>query len=67
MQPEASDAIRIADDHLAGASPKRRKELALDIHQAIMNHAGRIAFEIVTETIEKQKLAALSTTEAGGK
>ena len=43
MLPEATEAIKIADEHLAGESVERRKALAVDIQQAIIRHAGRIA------------------------
>lgn len=43
MLPEAAEAINIADEHLAGKSVERRKALAIDIQQAIIRHAGRIA------------------------
>lgn len=43
MLPEAAEAIRIADKHLADATVEQRKALAIDIQQAIIRHAGRIA------------------------
>jgi hypothetical protein len=53
MSPEAADAIRIADKHLAGRSIDRRKALALDIQKAIIRHAGIIAVEAIAEAVEK--------------
>jgi hypothetical protein len=48
MLPEAATAIRIADKHLAGQPAARRMELALDIQEAIIRHAG----EIVADTVD---------------
>ena len=47
MLPEAAEAIKIADKHLAGKSVERRKALAVDIQQAIIRHAGRIAEDAI--------------------
>lgn len=51
MEPEAAEAIRIADKHLAGASAERRKALALEIQQAIIRHAGQIAQDAITTAV----------------
>jgi hypothetical protein len=56
MLPEAATAIRIADKHLAGQPAARRKELALDIQEAIVRHAGQIVAETVDAGI---RLASL--------
>jgi hypothetical protein len=53
MNPEAADAIRIADKHLAGASIARRKALADDIMIAIVKHAGSIADDVLIEALAK--------------
>lgn len=47
MNPEAAEAIRIADKHLAGQSAERRKALALDIQNAILRYAGEIATDVI--------------------
>jgi hypothetical protein len=47
MEPEAAEAIRIADKHLYGESIARRKALALDIQAAISKHASVIAMDAV--------------------
>lgn len=47
MNPEAAEAIRIADKHLAGASIERRKALAQEIVQAINRHAELIAIDAI--------------------
>jgi acyl-CoA reductase-like NAD-dependent aldehyde dehydrogenase len=52
MNPEAAEAIRIADKHLAGRPPHERRALALDIIQAINRYAGIIAAEVVSEGIK---------------
>ena len=49
MLPEAEEAIKIADEHLAGKSVERRKALALDIQQAIIRHAGHIAEDAISK------------------
>ena len=49
MLPEAAEAVKIADEHLAGKSVERRKALALDIQQAIILHAGRIAEDAISK------------------
>jgi hypothetical protein len=51
MLPEAATAIRIADKHLAGQPAARRMELALDIQEAIVRHAGQIVAETIDEGI----------------
>jgi hypothetical protein len=51
MTPEAAEAIRIADKHLAGKSIDRRKALALDIQDAIIRHAGVIASECIAVAV----------------
>jgi len=53
MNPEAAEAIRIADKHLAGESVERRKALALEIQEAIVRHAGTIASEEITRAFAK--------------
>lgn len=58
MEPEAAEAIRIADKHLAGKPAKMRLALAQDIQQAIMRHAGVIAQEELDrafETVRKRE------------
>ncbi len=50
MLPEAAEAVKIADEHLAGESVERRKALAADIQQAIMRHAGGIAEAAISKT-----------------
>jgi hypothetical protein len=55
MEPESVEAIRIADKHLAGESIERRKALALEIQEAIMRHAGKIACDAITEAFAKQR------------
>ena len=47
MNPEAAEAVRIADKHLAGESIERRKALAHEIAQAIISHAERIALDAI--------------------
>lgn len=47
MEPEAADAIRIADKHLAGASVDRRKALAKEIIEAINRYAQIIALDAI--------------------
>lgn len=51
MSPEAAEAIRIADKHLADYPAERRKALALDIQEAIIRCAGDIANEAITTAI----------------
>lgn len=55
MNPEAAEAIRIADKHLPGASAERRKALALDIQEAIIRHAGDIARESICRAFAKAR------------
>lgn len=47
MTPEAAEAVRIADKHLAGESIERRKALAHEILEAIVNHAEAIAIAAI--------------------
>lgn len=47
MNPEVTEAIRIADKHLRGFSVDRRKALANEIVQAIIRHAEVIALEAI--------------------
>lgn len=54
MNPEAADAIRIADKHLAGESIERRKALAVDIQMAIMRHAEAIATDAIRRSTGKR-------------
>ena len=49
MLPEAAEAITIADAHLRGKSAEQRKGLAIDIQQAIIRHAGRIAKDAISK------------------
>lgn len=60
MNPEAAEAIRIADKHLAGAPVERRKALALDIQEAIIRHAVSIATSAITEAFAKARTTALT-------
>jgi len=60
MDPEATEAIRIADKHLAGESADRRKALALDIQQAIIRHAGTIANDAISKAFDKARISARS-------
>lgn len=53
MNPEAADAIRIADKHLAGESCARREALAKDIVLAIMRHAGSIADDVLIQALAR--------------
>lgn len=53
MNPEAADAIRIADKHLAGHSTHRREALAKDIMEAIVRHAGAIADDVLIQALAK--------------
>ena len=53
MNPEVAESIRIADKHLAGESVERRKALALEINDAIISHAGRIAADVILEAAGK--------------
>lgn len=55
MLPEAAAAIEIADRHLVGKPARKRMNLAVDIQQAIMKHAGRIAEEAIAVAIAKTK------------
>lgn len=51
MNPEAADAIRIADKHLAGEPAERREALAKDIMLAIVRHAGSIATDAIAQAV----------------
>ena len=51
MNPEAAEAIRLADKHLAGESVERRKALALDIHEAIVRCAALVAEDCIREAL----------------
>lgn len=53
MNPEAADAIRIADKHLAGQPIARREALAKDIVLAIVRHAGGIADDVLIQALAK--------------
>lgn len=55
MNPEAVDAIRIADKHLAGEPPSRREALAKDIMAAIVRHAESIAVEAIRTATARVK------------
>jgi hypothetical protein len=66
MLPEASEAIRIAEEHLAGHSIEKRKALALDIHEAIIRHAGRIANDAISNAFDKAKNKTLRAAAASG-
>lgn len=55
MEPEAAEAIRIADKHLAGYPTNLRKALALDIQEAIIRHAGVIAQDAISKAFEKAR------------
>lgn len=63
MNPEAAEAIRIADKHLAGEPPERRLALALDIQEAIVRFAGTIAADVLELAI-RNMLIRLSHTNA---
>jgi hypothetical protein len=47
LSPLAAEAIRIADKHLAGASPERREALAKDIVRAITRYAETVAIDAI--------------------
>jgi hypothetical protein len=49
VEPEATEAIKIADKHLAGKSPEQRLALAKDILLAIKNHAEQAAITAINE------------------
>lgn len=55
MNPEAADAIQIADKHLAGEPPAKRNALAQDILSAIMRHAERVAADAISKAFATQK------------
>lgn len=52
MNPEAAEAIRIADKHLAGRSNAQKAALAQDILTAIMRHAGQVANDVIREAVD---------------
>ncbi len=52
MNPEAAEAIRIADKHLAGKPAEQRMALAKDIQEAIMRLAGDIAKDAIKTVFE---------------
>lgn len=54
MNPEAAEAIRIADKHLPGAPIEQKKALAQEIVQAIVRHAEIIALAAI-KTATKTK------------
>lgn len=60
MNPEAAEAIRIADKHLAGKSPERRMALAKDILAAVMLHAQHVAADAI-KTATSRELAKDNT------
>lgn len=66
-EPEAAEAIRIADKHLAGYPPRRRLALALDIQEAIVRHAGVVARDAIREAHTNARLRppSISTGELG--
>lgn len=55
MNPEAKEAIRIADKHLAGEPVERREALAKDIVLAIVQHARDIADAALLEVAMRVK------------
>ena len=55
MNPEAEEAIRLADKHLAGESEERRLALALDIQESILRFAGAIAAEAISDAFDKTR------------
>jgi phenylpyruvate tautomerase PptA (4-oxalocrotonate tautomerase family) len=57
LSPEASEAVRIAEKHLADASVEDRKALASDIAEAIVRHAGTIASETISGIFAKAREA----------
>jgi hypothetical protein len=63
MLPETATAIKIADKHLEGHSIERRKALALDIQRAIIEHAGRIANDVIGKAFDKAKRTAISAAD----
>lgn len=58
IHPEAVEAIRIADKHLAGKPAELRNALAMDIIQAINRCATDIAADCISEGLAKTKAAA---------
>lgn len=59
MNPEAAEAIKIAEKHLAGEPIARRKALAADIQEAIIRYAGLIANEVISEAFAKARNVAV--------
>lgn len=55
MNPEAAEAIQIANKHLAGETAERRKALALDIQLAIIRHAGVIANDAIRAAFDEAR------------
>lgn len=55
--PEVTEAIRIADKHLAYAPVEQRKALAMEILEAIQRHAGSIAAAAISEGIKQARLS----------
>lgn len=55
MNPEAVDAINIADKHLAGEPPDKRAALAKDIIVAIIDHARRISDDAINTIFHTDK------------
>lgn len=55
LSPESAEAIRIADKHLVGEPPERRKALAKDIALAIMRHAETIAVDAIRTASAKSR------------
>ncbi len=55
MEPEAVEAIRIADKHLVGASAQARLALALDIQEAIVRLAGVVAQDAIREAFKNAR------------
>ena len=58
MSSEIKDAIQIADKHLAGASPERRKALAIDINAAIIRHAETLVADAIRDAAQRLNLSA---------
>lgn len=55
MSPEAAEAVRIADKHLAGEPIERRKALAHEILEAIVSHAETIAIAAIKTATQMQR------------
>ena len=65
MEPEAAEAIKIADRHLNGKSPALRCALAKDIVKAVCDHARRLVNEMITKQI-RSGLAIVYLREVDG-